>query len=434
MLLHRNLLIIILISLSHISYSNPIILKTTKIYSPQKEKFLKNKNIFIKDGIINNITENNLTGKDNYELFDLSDLFVFPGLIDLHTHLFLNDLTNGTNFGLTLKHLSKKSKEDRLDMAINRAQQLLKSGFTTLRDLGNSGQFYDVELKKLITKNKLIGPRLFVSGPGICIYPCQYPIDTPKNIITKEYTLINKNSDMKSIIRKYKSMGVDWIKVYADNHPSKGKIKFELLSNLIKEAKKSGFLVAVHAEEDDTINIALECGANTIEHGYNLNFSTIEKWTKNPSFFIPTDLSKENYQTLQSIKPNYYNANDINFWINSRKKRLLKFMLKNSTKFAFGSDLYFNQITHPNMAMAIIKNLKVYSDYGLSTIDILNSLTINAARALGQNDKLGEIKKNALGDIIAFKSNPIKNISHLGDIVFVMKDGKVVFDEREKSN
>ena len=164
-----------------------LILRSKQYYDVKTSSYITDKDIVISSGIITAIVPRIKSIGNNQTLIDLGDINLFPGLIDMHAHLFLFDQTNNGDFQKALRKSTEMKNPIRLQKFKRRAKSYLSHGFTSVRDLGNSGQFLDVIQRQKEKTNNLFSPRLFVSGQGICTQACQFPIKTPAKEISQEY-------------------------------------------------------------------------------------------------------------------------------------------------------------------------------------------------------------------------------------------------------
>ena len=313
-------------------------------------------------------------------------------------------------------------------MGKKRAKEMLLAGFTSIRDLGNSGDFLDVKLQKEIKRKQVIGPTIYTSGKGFCIFPCQFSSDSKKHEVGTEYQLIDAQTDLDLLFKPYIEKGITTIKVYADNEPSENVISLKLLKNITERAHKKGFLVTAHAEKGSSIYTAVQAGVDSIEHGYELSHSNIALMRAKNITLIPTDFSKNLYTKLFKINEFYYSKTYIEKLLTARKDRF-KRVLKAGLPFAYGSDFYFNFDDNLSFGKQVVKNIKVFKEYETENSTILNSLTTVPAEMLRSKNKVGIIEKGFFADIIAVEGDPLKMIEDLEKTKFVMKHGTIYLNK-----
>ncbi|MES2965180.1 MAG: amidohydrolase family protein [Bdellovibrionota bacterium] len=360
---------------------------------------------------------------------DLRSKSVIPGLIDSHTHVMLTDKSYGTDFEKELERDAKRTNEERLAEARLHLRSLLRSGFTTIRDLGNSGRFNDVVLKQ----EKGSFPRLFVSGPGLAFGTGQFSPKAPKALVEKEYRILRKPEDAARFVAENATLGVDLVKVYADNDPQKELITPELLKAVIAAARRQSFRVTAHASFDSSARLAAEAGADSIEHGYELSKETLAIMKKKKIILVPTDYGIETCQQIskRDPRPDFHPCS--NYRKNQSKRLLAARNL--GVEIAFGSDAYL-ELESPldDRGRQTVDSLLALIEEGLTPIQALRAATSSGAHVLGRND-LGVITPGARADLVAYAEDPIKNPKALMAPVLVIKDGVIVCGhDQEKCN
>lgn len=314
-----------------------------------------------------------------------SSLWILPGLIDTHTHLFLKSKTDVFDWKSMMTENISFEDEVRLEFAKANARSMLLSGFTTVRDLGNSGNFLDFQLAKYLSTAAEKGPRFLYSGPGLAAYPTQLGI---KN---SEYRIIENKTDVETAINENKNFSAGWLKIYADNEPSTGQLSSELLKEAVTLAQQNGLKVSIHAETDKSTYHSLLTTADSIEHFYK----------------IPTSSGPFN--------KTYVVLNEIRDQVDWLKKQNLPIV--------FGSDaVNSNPAQRGQVALnALIK----FQKQGFTPLQALITATSQAAEMLGYND-FGVLKIGKKADLIITSGNPLLQLEDLRKIRYVIKDGVIV--------
>ena len=363
------------------------------------------------------------------KFIDLSKYTIIPGLIDAHTHLLNKEtLMPGNNFsGLDMmKTLTMTGDAYRAIYGSVRAKAYLEAGITAVQDLGNSGQFADIALRKSINEGLINGPRMRCAGQGLSSEGGQMPdvIYKHRNIINDEYRIVLGITDAIQAVRENITQGADVIKIYSNNTPNVTALSVEEMQAIVKEAHRYGVRVTAHATDNQAVYNAVISGVDGIEHGYEVEDSTFALMAKNNVVLIPTDgdsLTFSQYGKL--IAPN-----DKNFEISIlqyRKylgSRLIRAIKKGVTIVA-GSDDYIDfKLPY---AIPSKRTLIGYFESGMSIPEILKSATIYGAKQLNWSNKIGIIKAGFLADIMAVDNDLDKNINAILNVHFVMKNGKV---------
>ena len=363
------------------------------------------------------------------KFIDLSKYTILPGLIDAHTHLLNKEtLIPDNNFsGLDMmKTLTMAGDAYRAIYGSVRAKAYLEAGITAVQDLGNSGQFADMALRKSINEGLVVGPRLRCAGTGLSSEGGQMPdvIYKHRTIINDEYRIVTGIVDATQAVRENITQGADVIKIYSNNTPNVTALSVEEMQAIVKEAHRYGVRVTAHATDNQAVYNAVISGVDGIEHGYEVEDSTLVLMAKKGVVLIPTD--GDNFTFLKYGKLSGSTDPNIDKYIlEFRKQRgdRLKRAIKSGVTIVTGSDDYIDfkmPFAEPSK-----RTLIGYFESGMTIPEILKASTINAARQLNWSNKIGIIKTGYLADIIAVDNDLDKNINAIMNVHFVMKDGKV---------
>jgi imidazolonepropionase-like amidohydrolase len=349
---------------------------------------------------------------------------VLPGLIDTHTHIFLQgeDPAEGGYDIQLLKHPSSY----RAARAAVSARRALEQGFTTLRDVETEGAGYgDVGIKEAINDGFIPGPRLLVVTRAISVTG-GYPLEgyNPDIVVPKGAQLGDGPVELRKITRQQLENGADWIKVYMTHRSwvdkeghlvSQPTLTVEELKAVVDEAHGQQKRVACHAYSGIGLHRALDGGCDSIEHGLSLDDAAIAQMLKQGTWFVPTlgvyytDWSPEN--TLDGKRDRARaNEHEVSF----------KKALKAGVKIAFGTDMGGIPWTEP-----IANEFGYMVKFGMSPMDAIKSATSSAANLLEMKGDIGVIAPGAFADIVAVQGDPLANIEALKNATFVMKDGSV---------
>jgi len=359
----------------------------------------------------------------NAEVVDLQGMTVLPGLIDCHTHVLLQGDITSADYD---NQLLKESIPYRTIRGAVAAQAALRNGFTTIRDVETEGAMYaDTDIKRAINNSIIEGPRMFVATRALDVtgaYPLlgySWELHMPKGV-----QVVDGPDECRKAVREQVEHGADWIKVYADRSyyftedsslHSILTFTFEELKAICDEARKLRRNVAAHAIGREGIENALRAGVSTIEHGNGFDDEMLALAKQKGVFWCPTLFVTEYVAEGRAAegRPIYGQM------IAHQRKAFAK-GLKAGVKIATGTDAG-GFAWDINQAV----ELRRMVDGGMTPMRTIQASTSVAAELLGMKGTLGEISPGAFADIVAVQGDPLKSISVLEHVVFVMKDGKI---------
>ena len=358
-------------------------------------------------------------------IIDLSRAAVLPGLIDAHTHIFLQGEEPAQGgYDIQLLKYSLAFRAARATVSVRRA---LEQGFTTLRDMETEGAGYgDVGIKQAIEGGHIPGPRLFVSTRAISTTG-GYPLEgyAPEIEVPKGVQIIDGPVEARKAAREQLDHGADWIKVYMTHRTWIGKngelasqptLTLEELRAIVDETHGWGKKVACHAYSGEGMQRALDGGCDSIEHGLVLSDAQIAQMVKQGTWLCPT-LSV--YYTDWASADSPEGQRDRKRA--SAHEESFRKALKAGVKIAFGTDMGGIPWTEP-----IAQEFPRMVEFGMSPIQAIQSATSRAAELLDMKGRIGVLAPGAYADVVAVAGDPLADIKVLETVGFVMKDGKVV--------
>ncbi len=352
---------------------------------------------------------------------DLVGAYVVPGLIDLHTHLALHpyDETPWND------QVLKESLELRTIRAVAQAKSTLDAGFTTIRELGTEGAgFVDVALRDAIAKNVVVGPRIFASTRAIVATGCYGPAGfDPRFEVPCGAEEATGVDEVRRAVREQIHAGADWIKVYADYRRAPGDVatptfSLEELRAAVDEATSAHRRVAAHASTDEGVRRAVEAGVATIEHGYGATKLTLELMKQRGVVLCPTLAANEATARYSGWKDGEPPKSVV------EARAMVKLARELGVTIACGSDA--GVFAHGANA----RELELLGASGMSNAEVLRAATSIAAKVLGLERELGTLESGFTADFVAFRRDPLRDLSALREPLLVVRAGNVVFGKR----
>jgi imidazolonepropionase-like amidohydrolase len=379
-------------------FAQPVVIKTTTVIDG-RGRVLRNQEIVVENGRIIRVGP----AKDKPSI-DLSDLTVMPGWIDTHVHptWYFN------KEGRLEQGPGRNAKSTPQQAALFSAGNLyatLMGGFTTVQSVGAE---LDADLREQIEAGALAGPKLLTS-----------------------LRQINENTGdpekIREFVRKLKADGADVVKLFATasiRDGGKMTMTVEQINATCGEAKAQGLRSVVHAHASDGARAAILAGCTSIEHGTFLDDATLDLMAQKGTFFDPNFLVLHNYLDNKSKFLGIGNYNAEGFAAMERGLPLVADVLKRArahhVKVVLGTDAVAG--AHGRNAEEFIYRVK---DGGDTPMDAITSGTAVAAESLGMASRIGAIAEGMQADLVAVKGDPLKDITAVRNVAFVMKNGKI---------
>jgi len=355
------------------------------------------------------------------EIIDLSTATVLPGLVDGHVHL-----TTLKRSGNQVQKTVTNSPLDMVLAATVNARNVLEAGFTSVRDCG--GLFgADIALKKAINLGEVVGPRMWVSGEAVG--PTGGHNDWSSGFASDISRsgwgagLADGPEEVTKLVRQQRRLGVDQIKILPSggvvsvgDDPAHQVMSDDEIKAAIGAAHALGLKVAAHAHGKTSIDAAIRLGADSIEHGTYADSGSFALFKAHETYLVPTLLTTQLLMKAARDRPETLAPGSAAkaLAVGPRKIRSFAEAYKAGVKIAFGSDTGLGQNGQEFGLMV---------GAGMSPMDAIMSATAGSSDLIGASDRIGSVQAGRYADIIAVAGDPLKDITELERVDFVMKGG-----------
>lgn len=413
----RKLITVLVLMATPVIAQNVIAIRAGGVVDPAKGSVARNQVILVENGKIKAIGWDVVIPAGTLTI-DLSKEWVTPGLMDAHVHLTLTEVTGNAPFE---SFYLKESSTYRGLRGLRNAQEILRAGFTTLREVGNDANYATEDVRRAIQAGMFDGPTILTSGKIIAPFGGQSTSIPPEQGPFWRYEYIDADTpeEVRKAVRQNIYYGVDVIKLVADNSPyhySVAEIKAA-----VDESHHAGRAVAVHVYGGEAAQNVIDGGVDSLEHGFFLTDEQLQQMKQKGIFLVGTDFPKAQLDVVGTSGGIFPAPEVLAPKIIDRLRRAYRI----GVKMAFGTD---TTIEAPNKTRAelMLDYLPVWREAGIPAPEILKCMTTNAAELLRVNQQRGTLAPGMAADIIAMPSNPLEEIESLRKVNFVMKDGKII--------
>lgn len=399
-----------------------------KIIDVTTGKILTEKTIIVSGTTIKSIQNGYVSGTEKDAIIDLKNKTILPGLIDLHVHI--ESESNPKTY-------IDRFTDNEADIAFKStvfAKRTLMAGFTTVRDLGGTG--VNIALRNAINKGVVDGPRIFTAGKSIATTGGHAD---PTNGRSHEFTgdpgpkegVVNSPEEGRKAVRQRYKDGADVIKITATGgvlsvakNGKNPQFTIDEIKAITETADDYGMLTAAHAHGDEGMQRAIKGGIKTIEHGSYMSEATMDLMKQYNAYMVPTITAGKQVAEKAEV-PGYFpdvvavKAREIGPLIQGTFGKAYK----KGVNIAFGTDAG----VFPHGLNA--KEFDYMVEAGMPAIEAIQSATITNAKLLGMANEIGQVKEAFLADIIAVSGDPLKEVSVIENVAFVMKNGVVYKNE-----
>ncbi len=346
------------------------------------------------------------------DVIDLSDLTVLGGLVDTHNHLALTYKQDPESNYYYLTYVMD-STPLRAIQAVSNGLQMLSSGFTVVRDMGNNGNYADTALRQAIEQGWVPGPTIInsgiiIGGMGGQFWPTP-EMGIEHNIVYPEYLDADTNDEIVKAVRQNILYGATVIKICVDCKPYGYTVSEMQL--FVSEAAKAGMKVEGHVQTRDGARRAIEAGLFSLAHSEVLDDELHKAMALKGIYRAGTETPAMPYNgtseaafedTVAGLRNAFDNGVPVTF--------------------STDADYYIPGMTRGEVVIDFIETWKAA---GIPVPEILKAMTTTGYRCAEVYDERGPIKPGNYADLIAVEGNPLRDIDALRDVRFVMRDGTV---------
>jgi imidazolonepropionase-like amidohydrolase len=397
----------------------PVAVRAGRLFDSKTGQMVDRQVVLIQGDRITDVgPEDKIKIPDGAQVIDLSQATVMPGLIDAHTHVYDS---------LTASERVNTSKEAWTIIAVKNARTDLRAGFTTVRDAGSHGEGYgDADVRNAINRGLIEGPRMQVSTRGIGGAGSDY-IGGPGGNLTAGQQTITGPLQAREVVREQIRYGADLIKIFPAGGYSfspTGELFVEPMLTLdevqaiVDEAHRHHRKVASHAYGGDGLKYSVMAGVDTIEHGQALDESEMSMMNQKGLYW---DVTGYRY-SMPEIVERDHKATGGKYDLPSIFAKTFQMGLSMKVKMMFGSGVDGDPYAHGDQYTEFDWLVK----HGMTAAKAIQLATAVDAEAMGWQADIGSLEKGKYADIVAVSGDPLKDISEMQRVKFVMKGGKVV--------
>lgn len=370
--------------------------------------------VVIDGGLIQEIKPAKTASAKEEDIIDLTGKTLTPGLIEGHLHL---DLSGKNTF-------EENAEPDsyRVMRCLRLAQDNLKQGYTTVRDVGDRSNI-TIGLAKAVNEGLVMGPDILTSGMIIS------PTERGNDFFGTMYAEADSADEFTKAVRRQYQLGADWIKIMGTGavmnpggEPGMPIIYEEELAAAVRAADYAGLPVAVHCHGTEAIKMCIRCGVRTVEHSSIMDEECIRMYMESDrSYPMPTMSPLVNFIEEPEGKPAHYVE---------KAKKLVDSMIwglraykENGVKIGWATDAGVYEGSHGNGIYEFRARVNLA---GFTPLETLIQATRNNAEILMIDDSVGTIKCGKKANLAVFDGNPDEDIEALNQVAMVLKAGKIV--------
>jgi imidazolonepropionase-like amidohydrolase len=411
---------------SHAQTTSVVAIRAGRLFDSKSGKLAENQIILIEGEKISAVSP-----ADKIQIpaaakeIDLSKATVLPGLIDGHTHVFGFGMDGVKSGGPPFAGTVNDTREYRTLLALSNAQKDLRAGFTTLRDLmSHGGGYADVDIKKAINRGFFQGPRMQVSTMGL-VATGEGILGSPEVRLPRNYQTVDSPWAARQAVREQIHYGADWIKFHSTadyEFEPDGALRSdptftkEEVEAIVDEAHRHGKKAACHAFGGEGLRNCIEAGVDTVEHAIELDEATADLMKKKGIYL---ELTAYHY-SMSDYTQRDAKATGSKYSLQALREKSGRLAIARGVKISFGTGV--GPFPHGTQAAEFSYLVK----YGMTPAQAIQAATTVAAEMMGWQDQIGSLEKGKFADIVAVSGDPLKDITELERVSFVMKGGQVI--------
>jgi imidazolonepropionase-like amidohydrolase len=442
-MLKRTLLLLVALSASALAQNTPaktMLIRAGRLLDVKAGVYLPNQGILVAGDRIKDVGAFDAVksrAPQDAVIIDLGQATLLPGLIDSHSHLLCSMEGRWFAGEAIVMAITRIGPAKRALIGAANARDMLEAGFTAVRNVGHSGVNGDAALRDAINEGLIPGPRIQAACRKLTPVGGQAVELRSANaaaIIAEEFLTIGSVEEARRAVRQALADGADVIKVVVDDN--KRILNSDEMSAIVEEAHRVKIKVAAHATTQTGVQAAIDGRVDSIEHAEEASEEQFKAMRDKGIFLDPTLWTTQALRDIY-LKSLYFSPEEaaqfekeIKAYIDLSKAKLQR-ALKAGVKIAAGSDMWM-RYPGKKRGEATMVMFEAMVDAGLPQIETIRASTINAAELLGWQDRVGSVEAGKFADLIAVAGDPLKDITELKRVKFVMKGGEVVKNELPK--
>ncbi len=413
----RALLAALLLSLSLPAVADTVAIRAGAVVDPSRGTVARDQVILVKDGLVAAIGADIVVPADA-RIVDLSHEWVLPGLMDAHTHLTLTEVTGDAPFE---SFYIKESTTYRGLRGLHNAQALLDAGFTVVRDIGNSADYAMQDVRRGIERGWFPGPTIIDAGKIIAPFGGQSHGMPPEQGRFWKYEYLDADgvAEIQKAVRSNIYYGAGVTKLVLDNGPYH--YSLEELRAAVEESHRAGVPVSVHVYGGDAADTAIEAGVDSIEHGFFLTDVQLRRMHDKGIALVSTDFPRALLDVIGTSGGIFPEPEVLAPKIIDRLVRAHRI----GVRLVFGTDIVMER-AGSTRADLMFDYLAVWREAGITPMETLRAMTIDAAQLLRIDKARGRLAPGFAADLLAVPGDPLADIEVLRRVDFVMKDGRII--------